>query len=156
MSTAATEPGFEAVHFVEGFVDGVLNGTADFLGVPHHFELRSAEPGLAEVYELTPLTPQVFELVQEAWQIWRRWERAQAVDGEATLASLAHSALPEDRERQAELRGYITNWLAAAKPSAFLVEGDFRRVAANAALGIDHDLFQAKWSRLDVGHAADT
>jgi|GEM_PF-3121607 len=133
---------FEPVHFVEGFVDGVLNGTADYQGTPHHFVLRSAEPNHAEVYQLTPLSPEVFAAVSEAWGIWQRWQQAQRV--EPHDSSTLVLALPEDRERQAELRGFISNCLLAAKSSAFLAEGDFEHVATDVA---PHSL-RVKWSRL--------
>jgi len=144
MRVHAASSDFEAVHFVEGFVDGVLNGTADYQGTPHHFELRSAEPNRAEIYRLTPLSPEAFAAVTEAWEIWRRWQqvqRAAASDASALLA-----ALPEDRERQAELRGFIGNWLARAAPSAFLAEGDFDQVTSDAG----QPSLRVKWSRLEV------
>lgn len=138
---------FEPVHFVEGFVEGVLNGTADYQGRPHHFELRSAEPNQAEVYQLTPLAPEVFAAVTEAWQIWRRWQQSQAATSNRALALLP--ALPEDRERQAELRGFISNWLASAKASAFLAEGDFEQVAAAASASVAQPSLRVKWTRLE-------
>ncbi len=56
-------------------------------------------------------------------------------------------ALPrKNRERQAALRGFICNWLASSKGSAFLAEGDFEHVAANAALGVDRDSLRVTWS----------
>lgn len=134
---------FEPVHFVEGFVEGVLNGTADYRGKPHHFVLRSAEPNRAEVYQLTPLSPEVFAAVSEAWQIWQRAEQAQRSTPSKASALLV---LPEDRERIAELRGFISNWLSAAEPSAFLADGDFEPVATNDGL---HSL-RVKWSRLET------
>jgi hypothetical protein len=144
MSADHTQPTFDAVHFVEGFVDGVLNGTADYRGEPHHFVLRSAEPDAAELYELTPLSPEVFRAVTEAWEIWRRWQRARELT--PALYSPGIPALPEDRERQALLRGFISNWLVSAKDRAFLAEGDFEHVAANAAQGIDRDSLRVQWS----------
>jgi hypothetical protein len=137
---------FDVVHFVEGFVDGVLNGTADYHGAPHHFELRSAEPDQPEVYLLTPLTAQVFEAVTEAWEIWRRWEQAQ----QAAVAPLADGipALPTDRERQAALRGFISNWLASAKESAFLAEGDFEHASADEATAVRGAGLRVKWHGL--------
>ena len=144
MCADAVRPSFDVVHFVEGFVEGVLNGTADYRGAPHHFELRLAEPGTPEVYELTPLSPEAFSAVTEAWEIWRRWQGARR---EApALYTPVIPALPEDRERQAELRGFISNWLARAKVSSFLAEGDFEQVAANASQGIEHDLLRVRWS----------
>ena len=136
---------FEPVHFVEGFVDGVLNGTADYQGAPHHFILRSAEPNAAEIYQLTPLSAEVFDAVTETWEIWQRWretQRAASIEDSSSLAALA-----QDRERQAELRSVISSWLAAAQPFAFLAEGDFERVAAETA-GVAQPLLRVKWSRL--------
>jgi len=146
MCAVAAESKFEVVHFVEGFVDGVLNGTANYRGAPHHFELRAVEPNAAEIYELTPLSEQVFNAVNEAWQIWQRWERAQR--HAAPPFAVGIPALPEDRERQAELRGFISNWLAAAKGTAFFAEGDFEQVAADAARGTEHAQLLVKWSKL--------
>jgi len=143
MAARAEASSFESVHFVEGFVDGVLNGTADYRGTPHHFVLRSAEPNHAEVYQLTPLSPEVFAAVSEAWGIWQRWQQAQ--HGAPPDNSTLLLALPEDRERQAELRGYISNWLLAAKSSAFLAEGDFEQVATDDGRAS----LRVKWSRLE-------
>ena len=148
MSDDATNSAFERVHFVEGFVDGVLNGTADYHGAPHHFELRSAEPNAAELYELTPLSPDVFQAVTEAWEIWRRWQRVRELT--PALYTPGIPALPEDRERQAALRGFISNWIASAKNTSFLAEGDFEHVAANAAQGIDHDGLRVRWNAPDA------
>ena len=138
MCADAAESGFEIVHFVEGFTDGVLNGTADYQGTPHHFELRSAEPNAPEVYRLTPLSPELFDAVLEAWEIYRRWQRSAGDDASASPAGIP--AVPEDRERQAALRGFISDWLLAAQPTAFLAEGDFEQVPAG---------LRVKWSRLE-------
>lgn len=140
----ATTPAFEIVHFVEGFVDGVLNGTADYRGAPHHFELRSAEPNAPELYELTPLSPEVFRAITEAWEIWRRWQRARALTPDLFTPGIP--ALPEDCERQAALRGFISNWLASAKATSFLAEGDFDQVAADPAQGIGHGVLRVRWT----------
>jgi hypothetical protein len=148
MSADATTPiAFEPVHFVEGFADGVLNGTADCGGIPHHFVLRSAEPDADEIYELTPLSPEVFRAVTEAWEIWRRFLRARELA--PALITPVIPALPEDRERQAELRGFISNFVASAKRRAFLAMGDFQHVAADAARGRERDELRVKWMRLE-------
>lgn len=128
---------YEIVHFVEGFVDGVLNGTADCEGSPHHFELRSAEPNAAEVYRLTPLPAEVFAAVVEAWEIWGRH-------------GMAMPASPADRERLAELRVFITHFLEVARPGAFLAEGDFEEVAAHSGPGVARAALRVKWSRRDA------
>jgi hypothetical protein len=139
MCADAARSGFEIVHFVEGFNDGVLNGTADYDGTPHHFELRSAEPDLPEVYRLTPLSAELFSAVTEAWEIWRRFEREQRASPSASANVLP--ALPEDRERQAVLRGFISKWLLAAQPTAFLAEADFEQDPAG---------LRVKWSRIQA------
>ncbi len=136
MCVDAASSGFEIVHFVEGFTDGVLNGTADYQGTPHHFELRSAEPNATEVYLLTPLSPELFDAVTEAWEIWRHGQREQ---GDASAPATSIPVLPEDRERQAALRRFISNWLAAAKPTAFMAEGDFEQIPAG---------LRVKWNRI--------
>ncbi len=149
MSTDAAIPSFDKVHFVEGFVDGVLNGTADYHGTPHHFVLRSSTPAessavhVTELYELTPLSPEVFRAVTEAWDIWKRWQRARELT--PALYTPGIPALPEDRERQAALRGFISSFIAGAKSQAFLATGDFEHVAADATRGIDHDVLRVKW-----------
>ena len=148
MSADARNSAFETVHFVEGFVDGVLNGTADCGGIPHHFVLRSTEPDAAEIYELTPLSPEVFRAVTEAWEIWRRWQRARELT--PALYTPGIPALPEDRERQAALRGFISNFIASAKSRAFLAVGDFEHVAADATHGIDRDELRVKWRPLEI------
>jgi len=144
MSEDATKPAFEMVHFVEGFLDGVLNGTADYRGAPHHFALRSAEPNAVELYELTPLSQDVFAAITETWEIWRRWQRA--LERDPSLSAAGVPALPEDRERQATLRGFISNWITCAKGTSFLAEGDFEHIVANAALGVDHDVLRVRWT----------
>jgi hypothetical protein len=148
MRARAESSDFEPVYFVEGFLDGVLNGTADYRGAPHHFLLCAAEPNAPEVYQLTPLSPEVFSAVTEAWEIWRRWQQAQCAT--PTPASTLLAALPEDRQRQAELRGFISNSLAAAKPLAFQAEGDFEQVASDAATErvVPYSL-RVRWTKLD-------
>jgi len=146
MGAQADSSDFEPVHYVEGYVEGVLNGTADYRGTPHHFELRSAEPNSSEVYQLTPLTPEVFAAVTEAWQIWQRSQQGRHGAPATPLDFVL--ALPQDRERQAELRGFVHNWLAAAKPSSFLAEGDFEQVAAGAGSADAQHSLRVKWSRL--------
>lgn len=152
MSAGLTKPTFETVHFVEGFLDGVLNGTADYRGTPHHFELRSTGPNAVELYELTPLSSEVFRAVTEAWEIWRRWQRARELT--PALYTPGIPALPEDRQRQAALRGFISNWIAGAKASSFLAEGDFDHVATDAALGIEHGRLRVSWSEPEAGRGA--
>ena len=130
------DPSYEPVHFVEGFADGVLNGTADYRGVPHHFILRSAEQGKPEVYELTPLSAEVFGAVREAWEIWQRHAPA--------LPPLA-----SDRERQAELRVFVSHWLESQKRAGFLAEGDFEQVAADPLSDNTHASLLVKWNKLN-------
>lgn len=143
MSARTESSSFEPVHFVEGFVEGVLNGTADYHGTPHHFVLRSAEEGRAEVYRLTPLSLEVFAAVTEVWQIWKRAEQAQR---SAPSNASGLLALPADRERQAELRGFISNWLSANEAHAFLAEGDFEQVGTNEG----RHALRVNWSRLET------
>jgi len=152
MRDKTERPEFEAVHFVEGFAEGELNGTADYAGTPHHFVLRSAEPNQAEVYLLTPLSPEVFGAVKEAWEIWRRWQRAQTET--PNEASALRPALPEDRERQAELRGFVSNWLSASKSLAFLAEGDFEQAPSGTGSDADAQRLRVKWQKLALppGH----
>ena len=60
MNVPTVDPGFEVVHFVLGYYDGVLVGIADWHGVPHHFELEddvAPEGDRRDRYWLTPLAP---------------------------------------------------------------------------------------------------
>lgn len=149
MGARAESSDLDAVHFVEGFTDGVLNGTADYAGAPHHFVLRSAEPDAPEIYQLTPLSAEVFRAVIETWDIWRRWQEARRADSGAASSPLA--ALPEDRERQADLRSIISSWLTAATPFSFLAEGDFERVSEDTP-GDARPSLRVRWSRLPDPH----
>jgi hypothetical protein len=67
MEPPVPKPGFEIVHFVFGYYDGVLEGIADCGGAPHHFALeeQGAEDQVTDRYRLTPLSPEVFQAAVE-------------------------------------------------------------------------------------------
>jgi hypothetical protein len=73
--------GFDIVHVVTGYYDGVLDGIADYMGGPHRFEIVSFDGAAGDRYELTPLSEQAFAAAMEAWEIWQRWEVARRAGG---------------------------------------------------------------------------
>src|SRR5512133_3399000 len=106
MDVPVVEPGFEIVHFVWGYYDGILNGIAEWQGVPHqfeYFELESSGPQGEhwDRYRLTPLAPEVFRSAVDAWEIWCRWQQANKI-GQAGPRSGPNPALPEDKARRCE------------------------------------------------------
>lgn len=113
----------EKVHGIVGYYDGILDGVADFRGVPHAFVVDGDMDQEAPRYRLKPLSDSEFALFVECWQIWRRWEaafeRGEAVgDGEAVL--------PADQTRHDEIEAALTNALDVPKDSALVRRGLFR------------------------------
>jgi hypothetical protein len=110
----------ERVHGVVGYYDGVLDGVADFHGLPHAFELHGDLDEEVLIYRLARLSPEAMTLFEEAWGIWLRWERHPPT----TVDSNTVPALPRDRDRYAQLKPILDVALRVPPDSPLLAKGD--------------------------------
>jgi hypothetical protein len=138
--------GFDIVHVVTGYYDGVLDGIADYQGRPHRFQIGSIDGVADDRYELTPLSEQAFAAAMETWEIWRRWEAAYRAGGVPDFEVKPFPALPADRARQQELEGIVSAALTAAKAKAFRARGDFRPLLEGAWCGTERGALQVCWT----------
>ncbi len=157
-------PGFEVVHFVLAWYDGVLAGYADHGGEPHHFQqegmfeeadrpenaYRNAPASVTDDpdgwFRLTPISPEVFAAAVETWEIWCRWERA----NRETMPGTQHSGkwvLPEDAARSLELDAIVEGWLTLSRERAFFRRGDFNVLVPGAWHSRVRGAQQVRWSR---------
>jgi len=111
----------ERVHGVLGYYDGVLNGVADFHGVPHAFELHGDLDDEVLTYRLAPLSPATMTLFVEAWDIWLRWENG----APTRVDSDTIPALPADRNRYAHLKPILDVALKVPPHSPVMAIGEF-------------------------------
>ena len=139
------DPGFEIVHFVLGYYDGILDGIADYQGSPHHFALEERGPPAEswDLFRLTPLTPDAFRAAEEGWDIWCRWERAHR--GELGSHVGSNPALPEDEDRQRKAAQVVAAWLASASGNAFVAEAEFKPLLSDAWCGTVRGALQVRW-----------
>jgi hypothetical protein len=149
MPTALLEPGFELVHIISGYYDGILDGLADWQGRPHHFELESPGPANQpyDRYRLTPLSPEVFSAAIEGWDIWCRREQAHRA-GQVADHLGPNPALPQDEERRQQIDKLVADWIASSKAASFVVDGEFRPLVADAFIGTARGVMQVRWITL--------
>lgn len=148
MTVPTVDPGFEVVHFVLGYYDGVLVGIADWRGVPHHFEVEydlASEGELRDRYRLTPLTPEIFGAAVDAWEIWCRWERAHR-DGRTAYRPGQQTALPEDEEQSRAAEQLVSDWLACSKVASFVACAKFKTLIQDAQHGTVRGALQVMWT----------
>src|SRR4051794_26925964 len=121
MDVPTVEPGFEIVHFVLGYYDGVLVGIADWQGTAHHFEHEDFGPAgePRDCFRLTPLPPEVFRAAVDAWEIWCRWQRAHSA-GQIAPSAGPNPALPEDETRRREADRIVDDWLVSSSAASFV------------------------------------
>ena len=152
MATPSLAPGFEIVHFVLGYHDGILEGIADWNGQPHHFEVYQSGPpdGPLDRYRLTPLSPEAFDAAVDTWGIWCRWEQAHRA-GRVPYHPGPNPALPEDEDRRRRADEIVSGWLASSKAAAFLADAEFKALLPDAWVGTVRGACQVRWSSVGGG-----
>ena len=106
------------------YYDGPRGGIADHCGLPHLYRSlwTDIDSACVDVFEVIPIDRETFELALEDWAIWLRWEAALR-RGETSRDT--HPALPEDRERHAELTALLQPRLSVTSLSAITAEAEF-------------------------------
>jgi hypothetical protein len=147
MPTPLLEPGFEIVHFMLSYYDGILEGVADCRGAPHHFQLedRGAPDEPRDRYRLTHLSPEAFAAFVDGWNIWCRWEAAYRA-GRVAPHLGPNPALPGDLSRQREADVVVTAWISAARPTSFCALGEFKPLLQNVNAGTARGALQVLWT----------
>lgn len=145
MGTPSLEPGFEVVHYVLGYYDGILEGVADYRGAPHHFKLEHWGEEPDGLYRLTAVPPGIFAAMSESWDIWCRWVLAQRA-GEVESHSSRDPALPADEARRRKLKRIVTRWMVSGKPRRFLMSADFEPLLQGAQRGTVRGALQVRWT----------
>src|SRR5262249_30325968 len=104
-SDADTSTG-ESVFTVIDYWDGPRSGIANFNRAPHLYRsiFSDADDNWTDAFELYPVDGETLRLALEAWDIWLRWDNAIR---EGRTAVETHPALPEDRQRHAELKAEL-------------------------------------------------
>jgi hypothetical protein len=112
----------DRVYGILGYYDGILDGVADFQGMPHAFELAGDLEEDLPLYRLKKLTASEFELFSEYWKIWRRWEDFPR----SAQFSVDAAVLPDDQARHDEIYPLVKQALAVSRDSGPVARGDFR------------------------------
>lgn len=114
----------DVVHTITDYCDQPREGVADFNGQPHYFRcvFDEQEDEWSNIYLLKPLDTDTFSLLIEDWNIWLRWQSAYE-KGQAKMET--HPALPEDRERHAEIKSVLANRLGVESDRDIKAEGRF-------------------------------
>jgi hypothetical protein len=101
-----TADAWDRIYTINKYYDGPELGVADYRGRPHIYEKQFDidEDEYTNRFLLSPIDPALFLWVQEDWEIWLRWNAAYR-EGKADVKT--HPALPEDRQRHAELAQLI-------------------------------------------------
>ncbi|HXB23809.1 MAG TPA: hypothetical protein VNV25_03700 [Gemmatimonadaceae bacterium] len=105
---------YETVYAWPVYWDGPREGVADFEGRPHRFvaDWNAAEDDYADTFSLYPIDAATLRIAVDQWTIWRRWVAARRA---GATSDDTHPALPEDRERYAELEKEWTTSVAGSK-----------------------------------------
>jgi hypothetical protein len=138
-ASPALDPGFELVHFVLSYYDGVREGVADHGGAPHHFEQEDEGDETDWLCRLVAYPPEIFAAASESWDIWCR---AAAARGPGEV----YTDLPEDVDRRRELDAIVSGWLAASEAESFVVSGDFKQLLPDARCGTVRGALQVRWT----------
>lgn len=121
---------FEPVYTVIDYWDGPRAGVASLDGHPHAYEsiFNEAEDEWdPDRFRLSAIPVDVLHLALEDWEVWRRFERAYH-RGEISPEDVESNwgALPEDRDRHAELQRLLTPALRIDPTQCRLMHGEFR------------------------------
>jgi hypothetical protein len=102
---------WERVYTINEFWDGPRLGVADVSAVPYIYSspFNVENDDFEDFFLVSPIDPELLSLVLEDWDIWLRWREA-FDKGETTKET--HPALPADRPRSQELKGFLGTRLA--------------------------------------------
>jgi hypothetical protein len=97
---------WDRVYTINEYYDGPVLGVADYRGKPHIYQkqFNREVDEYADRFLLSPIDPELFLWVLEDWEIWLRWDAAYR-QGKVDIKT--HPALPEERQRHAELSQLI-------------------------------------------------
>ena len=139
------ESGYEKVSTVLDYYDGILTGVADYNGKPHFFEciFDKEEGRWIDTYLLSPIDSETLQLALEDWDIWLRWEAAFYA---GQVKEDSEGALPEDRERHAQLKEILDQRLVINPENALKAKGDFRPVGERPKNYHGFGSLEVKWS----------
>jgi len=109
---------WDRVYTVNDYYDGPVLGVADYQGQPHIYEKQFDidEDEYTNRFLLSQIDPALFSWVMEDWGIWLRWNAAYR---KGAVDVKTHPALPEDRQRHAELARLIGDRLRPDRERAF-------------------------------------
>src|SRR5262249_51197457 len=98
------------VHTLIDYWGGPIEGVADYRGSLHYFKavFDEEKDDWSDIFLLTPLNAETYQLFLGSDRIWLRWKEAHE---RGQTSDESHPALPEDRERRAELDNLITQKL---------------------------------------------
>ena len=137
----------EAVYTVTDFYDGLRGGVASCHGTPHLYQSQFEDiEGGSESFLVQPIDAETFRLAMEDWAIWCRWERAFHA-GHAPAGS--HPALPDDRQRHAELTELLRSRLTLSPERTQRVCGRFEVVQPGASSTTSPTQYVVHWMPCD-------
>ena len=147
MTTEDLKPGYELVYTVVDYYDGPRKGIADYRGRPHLYEciFDESKDEYTDSFHLTPVDSQTFQLAMEDWAIWQRWELAFHT-GKADIST--HPALPNERERKAELKNILQKVLVIDPAKAATCLGNFEVLGSPVLPKGVHRPLQVKWAEV--------
>jgi hypothetical protein len=141
-----SEPLYERVLTVHDWWDGPRAGVANFKGRPHFYASSwdDAADDWSDIYTLVPIDQNTLTLMLEDYEIWRRWRLA---FDSGKVAAESGPALPEDKERSAQLKKILQHFYEEAEVPTERARPVFRR-RANADLHEDPYSLEVHWQAL--------
>ena len=120
--------GWQRVHTIHDYYDGLVFGVADYGGKPHVFDVQwnSSTEEYGPLCRLAEIEPELLTLVLEDWEIWLRWNDAYRM---GLVSVETHPALPAERERHEALKAEIGGRLEAKRNGPILKKARFRLCA---------------------------
>lgn len=122
-----TDEAFEAVRTMTHYIDGPIEGVADYRGRPHLYKRRfdDSADDYCDIFDLRPLDDDTFDLVMRKWAIWEAW-KVEFDAGQHALESHPYH-ISQNPEYDA-LTDAIALRLTQAANQVIVVMGEMRRI----------------------------
>ena len=122
---------FERVHTVWDYYDGILDGVADFRGVPHYYSVVRKDVDPIDTYELKEIDSLLLDAVLEQWAIYRAWERRFHSGQEVVETHPGNGGI---NPRYDELETIINSGIETISSTPIIATGEFRSLAGQVEL----------------------
>jgi len=145
--------GYERVYAIADFWDGPRAGAADYHGAPHIFRsvwLADKDEWDVGRYFLHPIAPEQAAWEAESWAIWQRFtEFYRGRQAPLPENPADWGALPDDVDRQRELRRLLAGVGDVSKADCIVATGEFRTIE-QSVVGFVAPLLEVEWTPASI------